>query len=75
MIFQPIEILVAFSTSLAFVWFMLFHPFGAFIRFVSLWINDRECAVLIGKKRLRLVAMLFSMSVKHILKRNNFFKI
>ena len=47
MIFQPIEVLVPFAARPASVRFMFFHPEGAGVDFMRVWVDDGEGPIIV----------------------------
>lgn len=61
-VFEAVEVLVAFPARVAAVWFMLFHAQGTGIGVQGLGINNREGAIVIVFEGLSIVAVLVTIS-------------
>ena len=57
-VFQTVEVLVAFAAVVAAVGLMLFHTHGARVGGEGVWVNNRVGAVVIGVKLLGIVSVL-----------------
>ena len=61
-VFEAVEVLVAFAARIATVGFVLFHAQGTGIRVQSFGINDRECAIVVIFEGLGVVAVLIAIN-------------
>ena len=58
MVFQTVEVLVAFAAVIAAVGLVLFHTYGARVWGKGVWVNDRVGTVVVGVKLLGIVSVL-----------------
>ena len=62
MIFETVEVLVAFPTGIAAIWLMFFHAQSTRIGVMGFGIDDRKGAVIVIFEGLRIVPMLVAIS-------------
>ena len=62
MVFETVEVLVAFPTGIAAIWLMFFHAQSTRIGVMGFGIDDRKGAVIVVFEGLGIVPMLFAIS-------------